>query len=746
MKTKRIAIIMLCAVLCVIMGGEKILSALFIPTSAAEVGSFDNTSIEDDLGADTIKLYPKTGYGDCEIIHVLEYAYSEHLSYQQFYNVYLYVYNPTGKPISMLNEGYNLVSMVTGFGENGDDKEINTVDLEFVKKTSDNLIYKFKLSSKWLKQIYAYQQEYAAAHKDARRYEFVKLQVKHASGLTQTKEFSKTYEFTGYSAYCDKDKSPESTLQCKDFVNSTIELQLRHTNYRAEEQKNGMQDELNSVYFSVPNRYYQDKETLYGVSAEWYEYKTKPIYVTSDSGAYSGLWSVLNVYVDDRGRPTDANGNVLDPEGWEKCDWRVLWSAKQVGSVHYFGCSYAPYASSDIDDDGIFDAGMLGDGSSNLALGSPNGYTIDPWTYETKIDWLIKVNDTWSDNAYKVPAEKVEEYMKLYTQFFPNQTKIRDKYASGLFLPIIDADRIKLLEDPSQGSGKISKRYTSDVLGSFITVDQSQSAWNEFWFGEKYVDKPYSPIVQISYADIEIPVNDFSDKYYVSKADAASIQSYAKESYSKNETPIILRFAVTDYYSSEAYFDDASDGKFPFYDKVFGTIEGNGYIAQETMFLDFNVIELEFKDENGVIRSVGAVAEPIDIINGLTPPDSLVEDEEWYQKLIALILVIIVLMVVYFLINTYVPFLGMIIRWVLGAFWWLFKSLFMLITWPMRALLSSAGKTIKRKLKIRSPRGRKRRRGRPKKKRSLKEKILIAKTVASELSEEFRNKNQNKKE
>ena len=172
----------------------------------------------------------------------------------------------------------------------------------------------------------------------------------------------------------------------------------------------------------------------------------------------------------------------------------------------------------------------------------------------------------------------------------------------------------------------------------------------------------------------------------------------------------------------------------------------NGYVAQETMFLDFNVIELEFKDENGVIRSVGAVAEPIDIINGLTPPSDLVEEEEWYQKLIAMILVVIVLLVLYFLINTYVPILGKFIRWVLGAFWWLFKSLLKLITWPLRALLSSAGKTIKRKLKIRSPRGRKRRRGRPKKRketrnqRLMKETFANGKEKASEVYESLKNK------
>jgi hypothetical protein len=75
-------------------------------------------------------------------------------------------------------------------------------------------------------------------------------------------------------------------------------------------------------------------------------------------------------------------------------------------------------------------------------------------------------------------------------------------------------------------------------------------------------------------------------------------------------------------------------------------------------------------------------------------------------------------MVLYFIINTYIPWLGAIIRWVAGAFWWLFTSLLKLITWPFRALFSNVGRTVKRKLKIKSPRGRKRRRGRPSKKKT----------------------------
>lgn len=683
---------------------QPIMSALSV--YAAEVGNFDNTSIEDDLGSDVIKNYPQNSYLEPEIIYLLEYAYSVHSEYQQFYNIYLYVYNPSGKAISMLNEGVNHVTMVTGFGENGDDKDINSVALDYIDRTSDNLIYKFKLSN--AKQLFEYQKEYAASHGDVRRYEFIKLQLKYARGVTETKEFAKSYEFSGYSAYCDLNKSPESTLRCLEFGNSAIELNLHHTNYRADKvgevssPEYETVDELNSVYFSIPNRYYNIvDEQLYGVKAEWYEYKTKPMFVTSDADAYSNLMNMVNIQINDRGQEVDANGNVLtDTLSY----WRVFWDEHMChlhGSAYNlcFAQSYNPFCRDDLSFDNL----------SNLCqMHAPDP---DSWTYESSMEWLFYVDEVKDENAYKVTSEEVRKYMQSYTNKFPYQSKILGKYASGLFESSIDSDRIQFLDDAANGatSGKVSMYYTTDDVLKIFDAEPDIS-WMEFWFGDGHKTFELSPIVTIAEGDLVLDVDSFVQKYYVNADDATDIINYAKKSYENNETPVLLRFAVTDYYSESARFDFAESDEFDLSGK-------DGYVAQETMFLDFNVIELEFKNENGITRSVGAVAEPIDIINGLTPPDDLlVEDEEWWMKLVALILVVIMLMILYFVINVYVPWLGAIIRWVAGAFWWLFTSILKLITWPLRSLFSKASRKVKRKLNIRSPRGKgKGRRGRPKK-------------------------------
>ena len=67
----------------------------------------------------------------------------------------------------------------------------------------------------------------------------------------------------------------------------------------------------------------------------------------------------------------------------------------------------------------------------------------------------------------------------------------------------------------------------------------------------------------------------------------------------------------------------------------------DGYVAQETVFLDFDVLSLTF-DSGYREHVIGVVAEPIDIINGLTPPSDLkVEETSWFKIVVRLVLLAI---------------------------------------------------------------------------------------------------------
>ena len=64
-------------------------------------------------------------------------------------------------------------------------------------------------------------------------------------------------------------------------------------------------------------------------------------------------------------------------------------------------------------------------------------------------------------------------------------------------------------------------------------------------------------------------------------------------------------------------------------------------MARETVFLNFDIIELTFKMEDGTETVLGVVADPIDIIAGIDPPR--VTDNRWWIYAVAAIGVLAVI-------------------------------------------------------------------------------------------------------
>ena len=658
--------------------GGEFLSALGIKASAAEaveLTSFAESSIEDDLENVDLSNYPYNAFGEPEIISFVEYCYSDVDYYSENYALYVYVYNPTEKYIIRADE-YNSVNMVVGYDENGS-AVFDNVNLEYVDSTSDNRFYKFRLSEsgKLLEMARAY-----SLLNGVRRYEIAGVQIRY-NDETVDNEVSCAYEWTGYAGYCSSDRSPISTLACNNVGTRTIHLELEHTNYRfATQEGTYIQDDLNSVYFSIPEEYFQDFGNLSKISAEWYEYKTAPIFVTSDKEAYAALWEMRNKRINEYGHDMDWIEAGNEGPYYPLSFWRVFWEARTFpeftdNPTIYFGQTYNGKCRDDIDD------------TSNLTLGGFLG-DKEAWIYLDTLNWLFYVEDVTGSDGYYVPKEEVIEYMEKYTNTFYDQEKIREKYALGLFSKMIDRDRFQFLEDELEYFGHVKmdfyagRDFEFNSGNSFIDASSSQSAWNKFWFGTKYEPYTYSPICVIKESDLILDSDAFSEKYYVNKHDVADVMKSAREAYDNCERPVLLRFAVTDYYASTAYFDFAEE------DGVSMT-EPDGYVAQETVFLDFDVLSMGFENEDGYNEVViGVVANPIDIINGLTPPDGLVEDEEWWQKIMmGIMLIIIILLCVFFsgpigvalkvIFDGVMFFFSLILKILLAPFkllGWLFKS------------------------------------------------------------------------
>ena len=513
------------------------------------------------------------------------------------------------------------------------------------------LFYKFKVDL--TEDFLANMQTFAKARSGVRRYEISELEVKKRGENIQAYS-DHVYVWDGFAAYCGEDVSSTSTLTCKNYGTRSIHLKLEHTNYRGGFRGN-VCDDLNSVIFTVPESYFQEFGNLNSVKTQWYEYVTAPMFVTSDIDSYRSLWYMRDISINEFGQHVDGQGNVLsDTLGYT----RVLWeqsmkdipNSMELNGWYLFNKAYNPKCRDEI---------------SPFPQFTNRNYVADlsdTWTYENMITWLFYVENVTGANAYCVSKDEVKDYMRKYSNDFPRDL-VRGKYASSLF---------------SEDKGLKKMEFTDEDFQSFVGNSSSQSWWDELWNGKKYDSITYDPIVIVDECDLVLTPEEFAELYLVNVNDAESIMERAEEAFDNNERTVLLRFAVRDYYASAARFDYVEDSQAQDLSNL------DGYVAQETVFLDFDVISLGFKDTAGANEVViGVVADPIDIINGLTPPDELVvTEQEWWQKLIALLLLILLVVVL----SAVFPIVGSALKILFNAIFFILRLLFGLLGIPIKTL------------------------------------------------------------
>ena len=69
----------------------------------------------------------------------------------------------------------------------------------------------------------------------------------------------------------------------------------------------------------------------------------------------------------------------------------------------------------------------------------------------------------------------------------------------------------------------------------------------------------------------------------------------------------------------------------------------NAYMARETVYLNFDVIDISLKSDAGEVTVLGAVSNPIDVIPSVTPPVDTTSDEwtEWLEEFMKMFLSIL---------------------------------------------------------------------------------------------------------
>lgn len=609
---------LLSAIFCAVFSLFSNMSVIVRADDEEKIVNYKETDIMEDLSDVSTALYPFNPLGEVQVIRFQEYCYSEKGFYEMYYGLFVYIYNPTEVPIRT-ERNFNKLNMATEYDEDGQPTEYNNVRLTYCDNVS-NRLYKFYVADPipFLNRAKAYAKE----HGGKRRYDIAGVQLTHTDGTfteSQTKDraYGYTYYFTGYAATCDvNNPSAESTLKCSTSKLETVKLDVHQTNYRTGDYKDFVCDELNTVLFSVPDEYFEKYGNLQKIKAEWYEYKTKPVFVTSDSDGYDYLYKYIGQNV----------------EGKEDFDWTVFWH--DTGS-------------------GIYRRQYPWKTSSDIYVNYP------------EMHWLFEREGATSAESYSVSKTEMLEYALKYSNEIAGEAEkivgAEGEYSFKLFEERIDEDRLNLVQEhnPNATAGYVCQEIDAKDEGS-LTVQKDQSKWDEFWFGVKYEEKGYDPIIVLDDLTALSTMTDesFAATYLV-KADEKikieetgeelSLLEYCKEEIKNNGKVVLFRFALTDYYASTA--------KFEYLDNFFGS-DNDGYVAQETVFLNFDVISLTFRGAEGADVVIPCVADPIDIINGVdAPPDLNTEEDKWALLVRLIVGALIIITIIIVLLNVF-PSLG----------------------------------------------------------------------------------------
>ncbi|MDR2090596.1 MAG: hypothetical protein LBP62_02965 [Clostridiales bacterium] len=454
-----------------------------------------------------------------------------------------------------------------------------------------------------------------------RRYDISGIEFRYdnaaANGVNKNKSVDHavggSYIFKGFASGYGADGYADSTLISSVTDMETVSLEVKDTYWRTDNPERGdyAEDQLTSVYFSVPDYYINTYGDLYGIRAEWYEYKTKPI-VVSSSGA-------LNNYIP--GRLGLSTAEDLSDDA-RSLYYNYLFDGTNIPTWWW---AWNPY--------------IIGIPGVN---GGP--YLDKLYWYFYSSDLVVKPSDI--KNFLETDFARTEEYNTYLKDRFGNDLAFSD---GGQFIRSVYWDSAV-----DTGRTRGYNLYDFTVDDAYLSVGGTvniKNIWNII-FGQdgKNYGTTFTNVKMIEDVTNFIPNNDhYWDNLFISEDDYSVIQNQA---YTAGQHTYLFRFAQTSYdgFPLDIY-------KHEFYRPLDSHWSGQAYTVQTTDFFNFDIISLTFA-RDGVYRVIPAVSDPIDVLPGLTPPTGIFDVGDWWQELLEIlkwVLGIILLILILYAVATLVP-------------------------------------------------------------------------------------------
>lgn len=603
-------------------------------SALAESGetAFDKTDVLEDLESSTIngkpfdlKSYPANSDGDLQIINFVEYCYAA--TKNDIYGLYIYIYNPKQINISE-RTAQNKVTMALDFDEKGEAKKYDKYRLKLV--SSSELFFKFKIIDKEVDGKSIHEHVTASARKYAvSEIELLTNGQKNATAY----RVGGTYTFTGFAQGCG---TANNTLKCVVEDLETLELEVHHTYYRSTGVSSlgkNHYNEVNTVYFSIPDRVYQQNGFLQKIRAEWWEYKTKKAVVTSNRDFYNTAIKYTGYQI------SEVNSSIPFAiyYGHESyIDTSTGTPITVTNEGHTYEWAFNEYTRRE--SSGVY----------NLTVNVKENSSMIPFVFYSEAVNENKVFDFLYSKpaAGSVAGTKVADYIYKY----------RNSLGNG-YIDCNGRDISKDLFEDSVDEGRTMgyNNKTVDLADTFNlnSYDSNHSWWDKLWdFG---LSKPktdegmtnVSPIYELQASDLFGTKSDISKTLLINQNDVEDLSAYYYAESAKGNHVILFRFANTDYFTAPVGRTGTSLAGNVSEDKA------DTYIASQTVFLDFDIIELTFNSD-GTYKVIPVVSSPIDIINDFTAPPTTLNVLKLILFILAVVLGLIILIKV----------ISAVVRWV----------------------------------------------------------------------------------
>ncbi len=568
--------------------------------AAAETEGTDS-AIMRELGGLTIggakfnaEDYPADEEGTPQLLYLSEYGYGYTADKQVAFGLVLYIYNPA--QLNIVQDQRNTVQIKIGNAE-----RYSKYALSVIEGSADKLFYKLGVSFSEEEKSAAL----AALDKDSRRYEVSSVEF-YVEGFNATDyPISRTFTYTGYAAGLGE--NGESTLTntlsyTEAGGTETIPLEVKHTSWRPEGTNGNSeytQDSIHSVYFAVPKELDKKYDYLNSVQARWLEARLVPIYVSGNKTILNSLRSVIasnavpSISTDDGSLTTGPDqGKLTAPNKFNFDKFDYCLEARDYTSALSISCEAI------LCNDWWYSKEASGSGISvKKRLNSIylTVYTNDKSASEYVVtsSELTKMIQEEAVNGYfkndKIVAGKYPSYLfENYDEDFTCVTIVKDEFDKNLNLH----------------SERVEKSFWQYIFGGHTATNQQDF-------------KSIKAIQPIEDSEVgSKTTQELSDCLYISERDAEDFRSFYNRN-KNNSTVYLLRFALSEYWS--ATIETVGKKGTTLQPGLVGTIDRNAYFAQETCYLDFDLIDFEYvKEDKSYVIPVSM--SPIDIFPELTPP------------------------------------------------------------------------------------------------------------------------------